>query len=108
MLRARNVTQPEISAVHLERGNERFLRDVHLAELAHLLLARLLLFQQLFLTGRVTAVTFRGHVLAHGADGGTRDDLATDRRLDGDLEQLPRDQTFKLVTDDAAAAFGMA
>jgi hypothetical protein len=36
------------SAVHLQGADEGFLRDVHLAEGAHLLLAGLLLFQQLF------------------------------------------------------------
>ena len=35
------------SAIHLQRGNERFLRDVDLAELPHLLLAFLLLLQKL-------------------------------------------------------------
>ncbi len=33
------------SAVHLERGNEGFLRDLNLAELTHLLLTSLLLIQ---------------------------------------------------------------
>jgi hypothetical protein len=43
-------------AVHLQRGDERFLRDVDLAELAHLLLAGLLLVEQLALAGGVAAV----------------------------------------------------
>nr|WP_299651753.1 hypothetical protein [uncultured Tateyamaria sp.] len=34
-------------AVHLEGGNESFLRDIHLPELPHLLLPGLLLVQQL-------------------------------------------------------------
>ena len=51
--------------VHLERRDKRLLRDIHLTELAHFLLTRFLLFQQLFLTGCIAAVTFRRHVLTH-------------------------------------------
>jgi hypothetical protein len=36
-----------LSAVHLELGDERFLRDVDLAELTHLLVAGLLLSRSL-------------------------------------------------------------
>src|ERR1700726_2560881 len=36
-----------LSAIHLQRGDKGFLRDVDLAELPHLLLAFLLLFQKL-------------------------------------------------------------
>jgi hypothetical protein len=35
------------STIHLQRRDERFLRDIHLAELAHLFLAFLLLRQKL-------------------------------------------------------------
>src|SRR3954470_5468985 len=38
------------SAIHLQRGNKSFLRDVDLAELPHLLLAFLLLLQKFALT----------------------------------------------------------
>src|SRR4051812_912132 len=48
------------SAIHLQCGNESFLRDVDLAELPHLLLAFLLLLQKLALTGDVAAVAFCG------------------------------------------------
>ena len=53
-------------AVHLEGVYEGFLRDIHLAELPHLLFPGLLLVQQLALARRVAAVAFRGHVLAQG------------------------------------------
>jgi hypothetical protein len=46
------------SAFHLQRGNERFLRDVDLAELPHLLLALLLLLQKFSFTRDVAAVAF--------------------------------------------------
>ena len=53
-----------ISAIHLQRGNECFLRDVDLAELPHLLLAFLLLLQKFAFARDVAAVAFCGHVLA--------------------------------------------
>src|SRR3982751_2468203 len=80
------------SAVHLQRGDEGFLRDVDLAELPHLLLAFLLLLQKFALTSDVAAVALCGDVLAQGADGFTRDHLAADRRLDRDLEHVRRGQ----------------
>ena len=46
--------------VHLERGDERLLRDFHLAELTHLLLALLLLVEKLSLAGDVAAIAFGG------------------------------------------------
>jgi hypothetical protein len=46
------------SAIHLQRRNEGFLRDVDLAELPHLLLAFLLLLQKLAFAGDVAAVAF--------------------------------------------------
>src|SRR5208337_1881954 len=69
------------SRIHLERGDERFLRDVDLAELAHLLLAGLLLLEELALSGGVAAVALGGDVLAQRPDRLSRDDLAADRRL---------------------------
>ena len=41
---------------HLQRRDERLLRDFHLAELAHALLAFLLLFEQLAFSGHVAAI----------------------------------------------------
>jgi hypothetical protein len=46
----------DASTIHLQRRNERLLRDIHLAELPHLLLAFLLLLQKLALSGDVAAV----------------------------------------------------
>ena len=53
--------------VHLEGGDEGFLRDVDPAELAHLLLAFLLLVQKLAFAGDVAAIAFGGDVLAQRA-----------------------------------------
>src|ERR1700736_1939947 len=64
-----------ISAIHLQRGNERFLRDVDLAELPHLLLAFLLLFQKFAFARDVAAIAFGGDVLAQRADGFAGDHL---------------------------------
>src|SRR6201991_5380223 len=92
------------SAIHLQRGNEGFLRDVDLAELPHLLLAFLLLLQKLAFARDVAAVALCGDVLAQRADGFARDHLAADRRLDRDLEHVRRDQLLHLLDHGAAAA----
>src|SRR5260221_13166784 len=92
------------SAVHLQRGDKRFLRDVDLAELPHLLLAFLLLLQKFAFAGDVAAVAFCGDVLAQRADGFARDHLAADRGLDRNLEHVRRDQFLHLFDHGAAAA----
>ena len=71
--------------VHLENGQERFAGHFYGAELAHALLAFLLLFKQLLFTGNIAAVTLGQNVLAHGLNGFTGDNLAADSRLDRDL-----------------------
>src|SRR6187397_3367428 len=90
------------SAIHLQRGNESFLRDVDLAELPHLLLAFLLLLQKLALARDVAAVALGGDVLAQRADGFARDDLAADRGLDRDLEQVAGDEVLEALAHAAA------
>src|SRR5467141_824610 len=92
------------SHIHLQRRDERLLRDVHLAELAHALLAFLLLLEELALARHVAAVALGGHVLAEGAHGLARDDLAADGGLDRDLEHVRRDQLLELLRHGAAAA----
>ncbi len=59
--------EERFSHIHLQRGDEGFLRDVDLAELAHLLLAFLLLLQKLAFARDVAAVAFRGDVLGQKA-----------------------------------------
>uniref|UniRef100_A0A0N4ZLE2 Glucosamine_iso domain-containing protein n=1 Tax=Parastrongyloides trichosuri TaxID=131310 RepID=A0A0N4ZLE2_PARTI len=87
-------------------GDEGFLRDLDLAELAHPLLALLLLLQQLALAGDVATVALGRHVLAQGADGLAGDDLAADGRLDRDGEHVRRDQLLHLLDHAAAARLG--
>src|SRR6202171_1702712 len=94
------------SAIHLKRGNERFLRDVDLAELPHLLLAFLLLLQKFALTRDVAAIAFCGDVLAQRAHGFARDHLAADRGLDRNLEHVRRDQFLHPLDPRPAAGFG--
>src|SRR5581483_4978676 len=89
-------TRPSV-LLHLQGGDEGLLRDLHLAELAHLLLALLLLLEELALAGDVAAVALRQHVLPERADGLARDDAAADRSLDGDLEEVGRDQLLELL-----------
>src|ERR1700687_3209258 len=84
---AESVTRPTDSAIHLQRGDKGFLRDVNLAELPHLLLAFLLLLQKLSFARDVAAIALCGDVLAQRAHGFARDHLAADRRLDRNLEQ---------------------
>ena len=88
---------------HPQRRNKRFLRDAHIPIFPHPRLALFLLFQQLFLARYVAAVAFCGHVLAHRGDGFASDDFAADRGLDGDLEQMPRDQVFQALAHAAAS-----
>src|SRR3954464_12179454 len=91
------------SRVHLQRLDEGLLRDLDLAELAHALLALLLLLEELALAGDVAAVALRGHVLAQRPDGLPRDDLAADSGLDRDLEHVLRDELAQLLAHGAAA-----
>lgn len=60
------------SIIHLEGFDKRRLRDFHFAELAHLFLAGLLLFQQLFLARGVAAIALGRHILAHRRQRFTR------------------------------------
>ncbi len=92
--------------VHLERVDEGFLRNLDLAELAHLLFTGLLLFKQLALSRDVASVALGKHVLAQGPDSLARNHLGADGGLDGDLEQVRRDQLFELFAHRAAAALG--
>jgi hypothetical protein len=66
--------------------------DLDAADRLHLLLALLLLLEQLALAGDVAAVALGEHVLALRLHRLAGDDLAADGRLDGHVEHLPRDQ----------------
>src|SRR5436305_3825834 len=75
----------------VQHGEERLLRHLDGADLLHPLLALLLLLEQLALARDVAAVALREHILALGLHGLARDHARADRRLDGDVEELPRD-----------------
>src|SRR5438309_2617673 len=93
---------------HAQRRDEGFLRYGHISILSHPLLALLLLLEELAFAGGVAAVAFGGDVLAHGADRLAGDDLAADRRLDRDLEQVARDQLLQALAHAAAPRLGGA
>src|SRR5262245_23817246 len=93
---------------HFQRCNEGLLRNIDLAEAPHLLLSRLLLLQQLALASDVAAITFRGDVLPERADRLARDHLAADGSLNGNFEQMARDEILELVHHGAAARIGAA
>src|SRR5207342_3942123 len=74
-------------------------------ELPHALFTFLLLVEQLALARGVAAVAFGGDVLAEGAHGLARDDLAAYRSLDRHLEHVRRNELLELFRHGAAAAF---
>lgn len=90
-------------AIHLQRRDERFLRDVDFAELAHAFFAGFLFVQQFAFAAGVAAVAFGGHVFAERTDGFASDDAAADGGLHWDFEHVLRDQLFELFHHGAAA-----
>ena len=94
--------------VELENREEGLGRDGHGAELAHLFLAFLLLFQKLLFSCDVAAVAFGQYVLAHGAHGLAGNDLAADGRLNGHLKELARDVLLQLFAELAGAGVGLS
>src|SRR5438105_7322765 len=91
------------SPIDLQDGEECFLRDLDAPNPFHALLAFLLFLEQLALARDVATVTLREDVLAERFDRLTRDDLCPDRRLNGDLEELARNELAHLLDDRAAA-----
>src|SRR5581483_2287583 len=90
----------------LQHSKESFLRYVHFANALHALLAFFLLLEQLALAADVAAVALRDDVLAHGGNGGARDDLRADRGLNGNFEHLSRDELAHLFDESFAAIVG--
>ena len=80
-------------AFEAEDRQERLLRDLDAPDLLHALLALFLLLEELALAADVAAVALGGDVLAQGLDRLAGDDLAADRRLDGDLVLLAGGRT---------------
>src|SRR6185312_16028241 len=92
---------------HAQGRDKGLLGNADTPVFAHALFALFLFFQQLALARRVAAVAFRGDVLAQRADRLARDDLAADRGLDGDLEQVAGDEVFQALAHAAAAGLGV-
>src|SRR4051812_16048163 len=93
-------------AIHLEHREERLLWNLDRAHLLHPLLALLLLLEELLLPADVAAVELRRHVLADGLDGLTGDHVGADRRLDGNVELLPRDRLAQALHQVAPLVVG--
>src|SRR5215510_8701325 len=85
------------SCLDLQRRQKCFLRNLHLAQLFHALLAFLLPAQQLALACDVATIAFGHDVLAEGPYDFARNDTATNGGLDNDLEHLPWDEIFEAM-----------
>src|SRR5215475_8015693 len=94
------------SCLDLQRRQKRFLRNLHLAQLFHALLAFLLPAQQLALARDVTAIAFGHDILAKGPYDLARDNAAADGGLNDNLEHLPRNEVFEAVTQLASPVVG--
>ena len=93
------------SVALFKHGQERFLGNVDRPHILHALLAFFLLFQQLAFPRDVAAVALGGHVLPHGFDGFTGNDLPTDGRLQRDFELMSIDLFLELAQDGPGAVF---
>src|SRR3989442_10805709 len=87
----------------LQDGQERFLGNLHAADRFHSLLACLLLLEKLAFPRNVATVALGEHVFAQCLDALASDDLRADRRLDRNVEHLPRNQRAHLRHDLATA-----
>jgi hypothetical protein len=68
--------------------------------------ALFLLVEELLLAADVAAIAFGRHVLAQRRDRLARDDLAADRGLDRDLEEVAGDEVLQALAHAAAAGLG--
>src|SRR5690554_5985254 len=96
-----------VLVVHLEYGEESVLGNLYPADLFHALLARFLLFEQLFLTCYIATITLGRHVLAQRLDRRASHYLAPDGGLYRHVEHLPRYQLFHLVHQQPPTCMGM-
>src|SRR6266849_2615543 len=95
------------SGSHFEDGEKGLLWNVDLADALHALFAFFLFFEELALAGDVTAVAFGQNVFTNRRDRFARDHAAADGGLNGDLEQLPRNQFSQARHQVAAALVGL-
>ena len=83
------VSSPRSFFTDFQDGEESLLRHFHAPHGFHALLSFFLFFKELAFPRNIAAVAFRKDVLLHGSDRLTRDDLAPDGRLNGNLVHLP-------------------
>src|SRR2546421_4892291 len=89
--------------IHLQHGEEGFLRDFDFADALHALLALLLFFEELALARDVAAVALGEDVLAERLDGLARDDLVADGGLYRHFKKLARDELAHALCEEATA-----
>src|SRR5262249_3838563 len=95
---ARSALSPAVAPVaEREHREERLLRHLDAPDLLHALLPLALALQELALARDVAPVALRQHVLPLRLHRLPGDDLAADRRLDRDLEELARDRGAKAL-----------
>ena len=95
-----------VLVVGAEDGDERFLRDVDVADFLHALLAFALLVKKLAFTGDIAAVAFGENVFAELTNIFAGDDFTADGALDGDLKHLRRNGFAKTFANHAGACDG--
>src|SRR6185295_4230804 len=83
-----DASSPRSFLTDFQDGEEGLLRHFHAPHGFHALLSFLLLFKELAFPRNIAAITFRKDVLLHGSNRLTRDDLAPDCRLNGNLINL--------------------
>ena len=101
-----HVLRALILVVQLEDGHERLGGHLDRSQLAHLLLAFLLLLEELLLSRDIAAVALGKHVLAERFYRFAGDDLGADGGLNRDLKELAGDVVLKLFADTSCAGVG--
>ena len=86
----------ELFLFQFQNSHERVLWDFNIPNHLQAFLTLLLFFEQFFLTCDVAAITLCKHILTCRLDVRARDDSSAGRSLDGDIEQLTRDQLLEL------------
>src|SRR5438876_12015565 len=94
--------------VKLQHRHERLLGDLDGADPLHSSFAFLLPLQQFAFPGHVSAIAFGKHVLSHGRERFTRDELTPARGLARDLVLLAGDDRLQLLHKPTALSLGLA
>ena len=92
--------------IQLQYAHKCLLRYLYVTNLAHTLLSFFLLFKKLFLTCDITAVALCKDIFAHGFNGFSCNNLASDGSLNRNLKQVARNFVLKLLTHSSAALVG--